>query len=164
MHAQGEFHYFYWDWDGYNPFDYEPVGVYTRTDSKTLLSRFHWHVLNIWRDVVEEDSKPSIEFTSIVHIPIAKSRNRQLRYMDWGLSLSERIEIVNMYAPLLELALVASKFRTKREKYGSKIVESRVPDKYLMSYSEMKAAFCVGGLPEPEEVPESLRKEIWAGK
>ena len=120
--------------------------------------------MTVWPDVEDEDSKPSVEFTPFIHTPIAKSENKEPRYMDWGLSLAERIEIVNLYAPAFELALASAKFTKRKENYGSEIIQGKVPEKYLMNYPNMKAAFSMGRLPKPEDLPEELRKEIWTAQ
>jgi hypothetical protein len=86
---------------------------------------------------------------------------KEMRFLDWGLSLVERIEIVNLYAPLFKRALASAKFASRNEGYASKIVNDQVPDEFLMDYSKMKAAFSIGRLPQRSDVPEELRLGIW---
>ncbi len=126
-----------------------------------MISRFHWHVLTLWLKVDDEDSKPCVEFTPLFHTPIAKSQENQIRYLDWGLSILERIEVVNLYAPMFNAALSSAKFVNRQSSYRSRIVEDQVPHKFVVNLSEMKAAMSMGGLPKPEDVPETLRREIW---
>lgn len=163
MYIQDEIHYFYWDWDFYKPFDYEPVSIHNHSSGKTILSRFHWHVVTIWTEPIDDVGKPSVEFTKLVHTPIVKSNSQDYRYLDIEPSLPviERAEIVTLYIPLFDKALKSVRFQRKQEGYGRIIQDGTIPSKYLLDFSQIKAAIVVGKFPEPQELPKTLRDKIW---
>lgn len=163
MHVQNRNHYFYWGWDLYKPFDYEPVAVHFYPAGKTVLSRFHWHVATIWTEPREENDKPAVKFTRAIHTPIVKSKSYDYRYVEIEptLSLRERIEIVNLYIPVLDRLLKGVKFSEKGRSYESLIQDGGVPEKYLFELSDIKTAIIIGKFPKPEELPETLKNKIW---
>ena len=159
---QNGVHYFYWDWDLYKPFDYEPVSVYNHNNGKTVLSRFHWQIATIWTEPIDGLDNPAVEFTDFIHTPIVKSRSYDYQYMEIdALSLLERIDIVNLYIPIFDMVLKKSSFKKKGRSYQKILQEGGVPRKYLFELSKIKASIVIGKLPGREEVPESLRKRIW---
>lgn len=160
---QNGVHYFYWDWDFYKPFDYEPTSIYSYTAGKTILSRFHWHVLTIWTEPVDDEGKPSVEFTKLVHTPIVKSESYDDRYLEIEpLTYKERVEMVFLYTSLFRRALNSAKFKRKRKNYDNIMQNGGVPNKYLFKLSDVKGAVVIGSsLPKPNELPITLRDKIW---
>jgi hypothetical protein len=157
-------HYFYWDWDGYKPRDYEPVYLYDGPHGRVAFSRYHWNLLTIWTEPVDEEGKPSVEFTSRVHTPIVKSRTADCRYVeiDPGITLAERIELVNLYAPMFKRVLLGAKFEKKLGGYGPMISDDDIPQEFVFELSSMRAGMVIGPLPRPDDLPIGLRKKMWA--
>jgi len=164
VHVEDGIHYFYWDWDLYKPFDYEPVAVHTHSRGKTLLSRFHWHCATIWTQSHEENEKAAVKFTKAIHTPIVKSKSYDYRYVDIEptLSIEERMEIVNLYIPVLDRLLRGTSFKGKGRNYDRIMQDGGVPEEYLFDVAKVKASIVIGRFPKPEELPETLRNKIWA--
>ena len=163
VHVQNSNHYFYWDWDLYKPFDYEPVAVHICSTGKTVLSRFHWHCATIWTEPLDENGKPAVKFTRAIHTPIVKSKSYDYRYaeLESTLSIKERIEIVNLYIPVFDKLLRGVSFKKRGKSYENIMRDGGVPIQYLFELSKMKASLIIGKLPKPEELPETLRDRIW---
>lgn len=164
VHVEGEVHYFYWDWDLYKLFDYEPIQVHESTSGKTLLSRFHWHVATIWTEtLLQEEGKPEVAFTTGIHTPIVRSSSLDYRYVEIEptLSLRERVEIVMLYLPIFERMLRGEKFADARNGYDEIMVEGGVPGEYTFDLREIKCAVLIGRFPRPDDLPTLLKEKIW---
>lgn len=162
VHEQDNVHYFFWYWDLYKPFDYEPVIVHSHCDLKILLSRFHWHIGTIWTECIEEDDKPKVNFVRGVHTPIAESNVEELVYVEFDpdVPLNERIDIIYFYLPLFRWCRNSVKFTGPKKAYKNLIVQGKVPKKYLFKLSEIKSAVLIGRFPEPQELPEALKEKL----
>jgi len=68
-------HYFYWLWDLYRPFDYEPVKVEEINGDTWVLTRFHWKGLVIFTSPRLINGKPLLSFARGVHTPLVYSSN-----------------------------------------------------------------------------------------
>lgn len=163
MHVQNGNHYFYWKWDLYKPFDYEPVSIHTYSTGKTVLSRFHWHCATIWTEPLDEDDKPAVRFTKAIHTPVVKSKSYDYRYIEIEptLPLKERIEIVSLYIPVFDKLLKGVSFKKSGKSYEEIMQDGRVPKQYLFEISKIKTAIVIGKFPKPEDLPETLKKKIW---
>jgi hypothetical protein len=128
-----------------------------------VLSRVHWHTLTIWTQPTQDDGKPSVEFTKLVHTPIAESKEKRIRIVqiEPDVPTVEQIELVSLYLPMLRSAIKNAGFRTKNKEYASLIVPDRVPSKYLFDLSKVKQAIIIGPLPKPEELPLVLRNRLF---
>lgn len=162
VHNQDGVHYFYWNWDCYKPFDYEPIKVHDNSRSKIVLSRFHWHVATVWTAPRKEDSKPNVAFTKAVHTPIVESESYDCRYaeIEPNIPLKEQIEIVALYFPIFLKLLKTTKFGKKRS-YENIIREGGVPQRYLFDLSQIKCAIIIGNFPKPNDLPSVLRDKLW---
>ena len=164
VHIEDDIHYFYWDWDFYKPFDYEPIQIHDSTSGKTLLSRFHWHVATIWTEpILQEDGKPEVAFTTGIHTPIVRSSSLDYRYVEIepDLSFRERFEIVTLYLPMFERILRGEKFTDAKNGYDKIIVEGGVPGDYIFDLCEIKCAVLIGRFPRPDDLPNLLKEKIW---
>ena len=163
VHDQSPAHYFYWNWDAYKPFDYEPIIVHSNSDSKVVFSRFHWHVATIWTEPTEENGKPNVSFVRAIHTPIVDSKSSDFRYLEFepNIPIEERISIVNLYLPLFLRCWKSVKF-SDRQNYEDLLVEDKVPEKYLFRLSEVKSAVLVGRFPKPDDLPVPLRQKLWS--
>lgn len=137
--------------------------MHIHTGGKTVLSRFHWHVATIWTEPLQENDKPAAKFTTAIHTPIIKSKSYDYRYVEIEptLSIKERIEIVNLYLPVLNRLLKNVRFSKKGRSYENILQGGGVPEKYLFELSEIKTAIIVGKFPKPEELPETLKNKLW---
>ena len=164
VHIEDDVHYFYWDWDLYKPFDYEPIQIHESESGKTLLSRFHWHVTTIWTEpILQEEDKPAVAYTRGIHTPIVRSNTTDYRYVEIepNMTLRERFEIVTLYLPLFQRIMRDEKFVDLKNGYDKIIVEGEVPEEYVFDLSETKCAIIIGGFPRPDDLPDKLRKKIW---
>lgn len=137
--------------------------MHIHAGGKTVLSRFHWHVATIWTEPLEENDKPAVKFTTAIHTPIIKSTSYDYRYVEIEAttSVKERIEIVNLYIPILDMLLRNVRFSKKGRGYKNILQSGGVPAKYLFELSEIKTAVVIGKLPKPEELPETLKNKLW---
>lgn len=163
VHEQDGVQYFYWDWDLYKPFDYEPIYVHSNPGSKSVISRFHWHVATIWTESVEEDNKPKVNFVRGIHTPIVESKSDAFRYFEFepNVPVEERIAVANLYIPLFLKLWKSVEFSGKEKSYGNLIVEDKIPEQYLFRFSEIKSSLLIGRFPKPEDLPQALREKLW---
>jgi hypothetical protein len=162
VHEHNSTHYFYWDWDLYKPFDYEPIIVHSNSDSTIVLSRFHWHVATIWTEPINEENKPVVGFVKLIHTPIVKSKSEDFRYFEFepNIPVKERIAITDYYLPIFLRFLKSFKFNQKQD-CKDLIIMDKVPKKYLFELADVRSAFLIGHFPKPEELPEALKQKLW---
>lgn len=135
--------------------------VYSNGTSKIVLSRYHWNLVTIWTEPVLEDDLPVVDFVDGVHTPIIKTSSNKIGYfeLDPNVSALERMATLELYLPAFTEGLRNVKFG-KRQSYEHLIVSGNVPSKYLFNLQKMKFAVSIGRLPQPNDVPEVLRKKL----
>jgi hypothetical protein len=162
VHEKDNIHYFFWTWDLYKLHDYEPIIVHSNSNSKIVVSRFHWNLATIWTEPVEEEGLPNVGFVPGVHTPIVESKSKELRYVEFdsNISVQQRMEMTDIYIPLFCGALRMVEFG-EEQKYEDLIVNGQVPKKYLFSLDAIKCAVLIGCFPKPDDLPEALRTKLW---
>ena len=137
-------HYFYWHFDLYKPYDYEPVNVREIEGGVQVLTRVHWTGLVLWNSPRVLEGKPLVTFVGGVHTPIIISEN-----WDYYVVSREELDIAEKLALKFLLTFIElMKLHPWPEEifkdYGDLIVEEPPPPEYEFDLSHGKYVVIVG--------------------
>ena len=154
--------YFYWRWDAYKPFDYEPVMICGENNENVVISRFHWKIATVWFNAVLSDKKPKTTFVKAVHTPLIQSSkyDRSLVLKLENKSLYERLEI-DCLSSIFEGQIKKGNklFDGNSVSYSDILVQESVPEKYRFVLGKIDSMVIIGDF-SPNILPPQLKKLI----
>ena len=144
-------HSFYWNREGTQKDDYEPVAILSSV--KCGLSRYHFRGLVIWKDYVTKNDKPITSFTHIWHTPIICSKQN----VTWSqpTCFIDRIKLLGYLIPKIKQMAKNSESYQQR-KYDDKIVEEKVLQKHKFQWSDLTYYVLVAPFDTIEQLPPQI--------
>lgn len=156
-------HYFCWFWDLYKPFDYEPVLLRNFAGNLHVISRFHWKGTVVWTSPELKQGKPVLDFFLGVHTPLIITRKGwfAVTFNVADLTAIEKKLLLHLYIPLI-VEMLQGRIDTSINEthgYANRIVETRIPEKYLFEPRGWKFLIVVGEMTDYSKLPPDVLKQ-----